>query len=163
VGQQWRSSSSRADSLDGPAQKKDADQTSHPKQLCGSRAHQGSARYERSWGDRVGQHSCWNSKEKLRAERYGSQGSDERSVHACASIGKVGQVQPDKHRARSTGNPHQGVAQQRDREAVTRADQCCGVCPGPRLIFHNHRIHGSMVSGNDSFNLTENADSGKQL
>jgi hypothetical protein len=81
----------------------------------------------------------------------------------CASVCKVGQVQADEYRARSTGNPHQGVAQQRDREAVTRPDQGCGVCPGLRLIFHNHRVAGSRVSGNESSNLTENLDSGKQL
>jgi len=46
---------------------------------------------------------------------------------------------------------------------VTRADQGCGVCPGLRLIFHNHRVAGSRVSGNESSNLTENLDSGKQL
>jgi hypothetical protein len=94
--------------------------TSHPKHLRCSCGEQRSARHERSWGDCVRQHSSWYGKEKFSHEGHRSQGSNERSVHACTSIGKVSQIQPNEHSARSTGNPHQGVAQQRDREAVTR-------------------------------------------
>jgi hypothetical protein len=81
----------------------------------------------------------------------------------CASVCKIRQIQPDEDRARSTSNPHQAVAQQRDRKAVARAGQGCGVCPGVRPIFHNHRVDGSRVSGNKSSNLTKNMDSGKPL
>jgi hypothetical protein len=163
MGQQRWGSGSRPDPFNGPAQEKDADPTTQSEHLGGSRGEQRSARHERPWGNCIGQHSRRNSKEKFGAKRYRSQGSDEGSIRVCPSIGKVGQVEPDKHRARSTGNAHQAVAQQRDRKAVTRADQGCGVCTGVRPIFHNHRLDGSTVSGNKSSNLTENVGLGKPL
>ena len=87
------------------------------------------------------------------------------AASTCAApIGEIGEIQPDEHSARSAGDPHKSVSEQRNRKPAPRASQGFAV----RSIlgapfFHNVHVDRSMVSGRECSNLTRNLKLGNPL